>query len=297
MGTAKITFVIVAALAAPSSALADPCTGVTGAGGRFATCFDLGNRASVTAGTDGIGGSILVRHVIEFDDEPDLVWKLEHTMLEATHGFEDRFSGLLYRGRFLRHARDGHILLPGLGQPKKIFLPFDIGALAEVGNLSWRTPTEARLGVVKTALLVDLSRTRGFRRRFAFGPVGRWDIDLDREPVAIANHAVAPFSTMLANVHLESSSGLNAFDVRVEAGTVWHTEGGWKPEATAEASFERIMIAVNDHPIALVFSAKHETATNDTTAGVSARVVLFDRRDPRVRLDPLGKPAEQAAIR
>lgn len=287
MGTAKIALVTLALAA--GSARADPCTGVTGSGGRFATCFDLGNRASLTAGTDGIGGSIAVRHVIEFDDEPDLVWKLEHVVAEATHGFGDRFAGTLYRGRYLRHARDGHILLPGLGAPKKVFLPFDVGALVEVGNLSWRTPTNAQLQVVKTAALIDLARTRGFRRRFAIGPVARWDIDLDREPVVIADHAVAPFSMLLANLHLESSNGLTVGDLRVEAGTVWHTSRGWRPEATAEATLERIMLAVNDHPIALVFGVKHETATDDTTAGVSARVVLFDRRDPRVRLDPLGK--------
>jgi len=276
-----------AAVAAPPVARAD-CTGITGAGGRFATCFDPGNRASITAGSDGFGGAIALRHVIHFDDEPDLEWKLEHVIGEATHaGWADRFSGVVYRGRYLRHSRDGHIVLP-LGTPKKIFLPFDIGALAEVGAIRWRAPDAASIGVVKTAALIDLARSRNFRRRLAIGPVARWELEALRHPVAIARHVVAPFSSGIANLHLESSTGRLVGDLRVEAGTAWTSDAGWRPEAVAEATVERIVLAVNDRPIALVLGARYETATDEAIARVGARVVLFHRRDPRVSLDPPG---------
>jgi hypothetical protein len=159
-----------AAAAVPLPARAE-CTGITRSGGRFATCFDPGNRASITAGSDGFGGAVALRHVVHFDDEPDLVWKLEHVLAEATHaGWEDRFSGVVYRGRYLRHSRDGHLVLP-LGTPKKIFLPFDIGALVEVGAIRWpAADAAASIGVVKTAALFDLARSRNFRRRIAIGP-------------------------------------------------------------------------------------------------------------------------------
>lgn len=291
MGTAEAALVAaaLAAAMAPHAARAE-CTGITRAGGRFALCFDPGNRASITAGSDGFGGAIGVRHVIHFDDEPDLVWKMEHVIGEATHaGWEDRFAGALYRGRYLRHARDGHIVLP-LGTPKKVFLPFDIGALAEVGAIRWRAADDtASIGVVKTAALIDLSRSRTFRRRLAIGPVARWAIDLERRPTAVARHVVAPFSSGLANLHLESRNGRLVGDLRIEAGTAWTSDAGWRPEAIAEATVERIMLAVNDRPIALVLGARYESATDEATARVGARIVLLHRRDPRVSLDPPGR--------
>src|SRR6185503_11676894 len=164
-----------------ATAHAENCTGVATAG-RFALCFDPGNRISVTAGSDGFGTSVAMRHIIHFDDEPDLVWKLEHTMLDVTHaGFADRFNGAIYRGWFMRHARDGHLVIP-LGTPKKVFLPFDVGGFAEAGTVVWRDEPTTRIGVVKMAGLIDFSRTRTFRRRIAFGPSARWDVDVMQNP-------------------------------------------------------------------------------------------------------------------
>lgn len=303
MGTAAATLVVpalaaalVAALTAAPRAARAECTGITRAGGRFATCFDPGNRASITAGSDGFGGALALRHVVRFDDEPDLVWKMEHVIGEATHaGWEDRFSGALYRGRYLRHARDGHIVIP-LGTPKKVFLPFDIGALAEVGVVRWRAQdATASIGVVRTGALIDLSRSRTFRRRFAIGPVARWDVELPRDRLAVARHAVAPFSCGIAMLHLESQNGRTVGDLRVEAGTAWTSDAGWRSEVSAEASVERVVLAVNDRPIALVLGARYESATDEAIARIGARIVLFHRRDPRVSLDPPGARAPPRA--
>ena len=288
MGPAKTAIVIVALAATPGHA--DPCTGVAPRG-RFATCFDLGNRLSVTAGSNGFGLAVALRHDITFDDDRDVVWKMEHVALDGTHaGFENRFAGTLYRGRFIRHARDGHIVLP-LGTPKKIFVPFDIGTLVEVGAIDWR-PGEpvATVGVIKTAPLIDFARSRDARALFAIGPVARWDIELDRPMAAIAGHVVAPFTEGLANVHLESATGLYAAEFRVEAGTAWHSSLGWKPEARAEATLERIVLAINDRPIAVFVGAHYDSARDEAVARIGARFVLFDRAEPRGSLDPLGGP-------
>lgn len=291
MGTASRALVaaavaVAATVAAPLAARAE-CTGITRSGGRFATCFDPGTRISLTAGSDGFGGAAGLRHVVHFADEPDLVWKLEHLAGDATYSaWDDRLSGILYRGRYLRHARDGHIVLP-LGRPRKVFLPFDVGALAEVGSLHWRAgDTTATLGVVKTAALIDLARSRNFRRRFAIGPVARWDIQLAREPLAVAEHIVAPFTTGLANIHLESATGRTLADLRLEAGTSWHGPSGWRTSASAEASLEHTLLAINDRPIALLLGARYETATDEATARIGARIILAQRRDPRVSLSP-----------
>ncbi|MDQ3334127.1 MAG: hypothetical protein M4D80_03120 [Myxococcota bacterium] len=301
MGTAKAALVAAALLVA-ADAHADTCTGTTASGGRFAKCFDLGNRLSVTAGSDGFGASVKLRHLIRFDDEPDLVWKLEHTMAETTYGtWRDQLDASLYRGRFLRHARDGHIVLP-LGIPKKVFLPFDIGAEVQVGSLRYR-PLEMRddklqVGVVKIAALVDFARTRGQKRRFAIGPVVRWDIDVDRSMGRIgrvSEHAVSPFSVGMMNLKAETQDGIWVGELRAEAGTVWHTQGGWKAQAEAEATLERIMIAINDRPIALTAGVSYATANDEAIARVGARVVLMHRNDKRVNLKPLKEKTKPVA--
>lgn len=272
-------------LAATASASADPCTGVTASGGKFATCFDPGNRLSITAGSDGFGGSLALRHIIHFDDEPDLVWKLEHVLFDTTHAaLTDEFTGTLYRGRFIRHARDGHIVIP-VGVPKKVFLPFDIGAYTEVGRVRWRDAMPARVELLEVAGLVDFARSRGFNR-IAFGPVARWDVDVTPQGWDLGEHIVAPFSMGMANLHFESSTGRFVGDLRIEAGTAWRSLSGWQPEARAEATLERVMLAINDRPITLVLGARYETETGEAIARIGARIVLVDRRDPRVsRLD------------
>lgn len=295
MGTAQAALVAVALLAA-GDARAESCTGITASGGRFAKCFDLGNRFSVTAGSDGFGGSVKLRHLIRFDDEPDLVWKLEHNLTEVTWGaWQQQLDARLYRGRFLRHARDGHIVLP-FGIPKKIFLPFDIGAEASVGQLRYRPyamrEDQLQVGVVEIAALVDFARTRGNGRRFTLGPVVRWDIDVDRTMGRIgkvSEHEVAPFTVGMANLHFETVDGLWAGDLRAEAGTVWHTNGGWKPQAEAEATLERIMIAINDRPIAVTAGVAYMTEHDEAIARVGLRAVLVHRNDKRVNLRPLSE--------
>ncbi|MEO8701741.1 MAG: hypothetical protein ABI867_16970 [Kofleriaceae bacterium] len=286
--------VLVLVLLAARDARAESCTGLTPSGGRFATCFDNGNRLSLTAGTDGLGGSVALRHIVHFDDEPDLVWKLEHVMLEATHAtFDDRFSGVIYQGRYLRHARDGHIVIP-LGTPKKIFLPFDVGGLAEVGRIRWEPDSSiARVGVVKVAALFDFARTRSFRQRLAIGPVARWDVDIDRDNRELAEHIVSPFTAAVLELKSETLDGRTTATLSLESGTVWRNKVGWDKQLRVEATLERIVLAINDRPIAIVMGARYDSTTDEAVAHIGARVVLVQRRDSRVSLDPPSKHAQR----
>src|SRR5262249_49197730 len=152
----------------------------------------------------------------------------------------------------------------------------------EVGAIRWRAADTASVGVVKTAALIDLARSRDFRRRLAIGPVARWELEVERRSLTIARHIVAPFSSGIADLHLESHTGSLDRDLRIEAGTAWTSDGGWRPDAIAEASIERVVLAVNDRPIALVLGARYESATDEASAYIGARVVLVQRRDPRV---------------
>ena len=65
---------------------------------------------------------------------------------------------------------------------------------------------------------------------------------------------------------------------------MWSNLHGWQPNARAEALVERIMLAINDRPISLVLGARYESETGEAIARVGARIVLFDRHDPRVSL-------------
>lgn len=281
------------AIAAPARADSS-CTGTTGSGGRFATCFDLGNRLRLSAGSGGYGGAIQLRHVIRFEDEPDLVWKLEHRFASAEIDWRaDHLEGVLYAGRYLRHSRDGHVVLPGT-IPRKIFLPFDVGAEVEVGGIHGDPGADSlEIGMVRAAALIDLARSPSFRRRLALGAVARWDVDLDRHPLGLSRHRVTPFSSAVLDAHIESDTGLTAADLAIEGGAAWSSDRGWGPALEARAGVERVLIAVNDRPVSAFFEASYrdlDPGWGDLRAQVGLRFALFQRLDPRVNLRGLKSP-------
>jgi hypothetical protein len=299
VGTASGQIVIVAALVvvgtAAGTARADECTGTSRRGDRFATCFDVGNRLAVDAGTDGLGVGIALRHRITFDDDPDLEWKMEHALVDMNYSvLETRFTGTFYSGRYLRHARDGHILIPTGGTPTKIFLPFDIGAIFEIGHLDWKQaePTFT-IGVLRVAPLVELLRSKDYKRVLAVGPAMHWDMDVDRQFQMTTLHTIAPFSEGLASLRLESNDGLWVTEARFEAGSAWRSDRGWHREARASATLEKIVVSVNDRPIAITAGVEYDSARNETLAKIGARVAVLERMDPRVSIRPL-QPREVA---
>jgi len=278
MGPAALALVVaVGALVAPARAAADGCTKLDGHERRYPICFDPGNRLSITGGSDGFGGSLAVRHIVHFEDDPDLSWKNEHVIADVRGGGPSGVEAVLYRGRFIRHTRDGHIVLP-TSPPKKVFLPFDIGAYVEAGNVRISdTSSDVTIGAVKMAALVDIWRSRDFRRRLAIGPMARWDVDVHRDVLmdpAIARQRVAPFSTGMLNLHVESANGLTVGDLVVEAGTAWTSDAGWTRELRADLTFERTLLAINDRPINVMFGARYDTAT-EASARVGARIAIF----------------------
>lgn len=289
MGAAKVSAALVVAALA-TNAYADECTGISARGERFAQCFDVGDRLSVTASTEGLGIAVGVRHEITFDDDPDLEWKMQHTLVDASHSaFDGAFEGAFYRGRYLRHSRDGHLVIPfGGGTPKKIFLPFDIGAIFEAGRVAWKPmDPEFTVGVVRVAPLVDFARARDYHRILALGPSMHWDMNVDRSFQAVTTQTIAPFSELLANAHFESDDGLWVSDLRAEAGTAWRSDRGWSAEARASATVERIVIAVRDRPVALTAGIQYDSVRAETVARIGVRFVVLDRTHPRVALHPL----------
>ncbi len=264
------------------------CTGATDDGARFPTCFDRGNRLYLIASTDGYGGGIALRHVVRFEDAPDLIWKLEHHFLDARGS---RYAGTvraeLYSGRFLRHSRDGHVVLP-FSVGRKIFLPFDIGADASVARVIARLGAPRfRLSLFEGTALIDVSRSADFRRRLCVGALLSWEVEVARDPLAMAEHEIAPFTAGVVDAHAESGSGLTAADLRLKAGRVWSNEHGWRTLLSAKVSLERVLVAINDRPLSVVLGASYRGLEDELRGQIGLEWALFQRTDSRVVLDPL----------
>lgn len=240
------------------------CRPLDAHGRPFVACFDPGNRVLLDVSTDGLGGALLLRHEIE-TDEADATWRLEHEILSArTDG--NRVRGALYTGRYLRHARDGRIVLPPWPQ-RKLFVPFDLGAEAELGRIDVGVADGLdeviEIGALRAALLVELTRSPHVRRRLAIGAVADWDVAVLRPERRVIEHRVAPLSRGLIDGYLESRDGLTQVGARIEAGTTWSNVAGWSPDVSAEARIERIVLALNDQPLSVYAHGRYRGQSGD----------------------------------
>jgi hypothetical protein len=263
--------VAVAALVAAAPARAAPCVGGV-APREFPICFDPGNRLVLEAGWGGVGGALRLRHRVRTSD-PGVSWRLEHTVLEARWD-GTTLRGVVYQGRYLRHSRDGHIMLP-TSPPKKLWLPFDIGAEADAGALRL-VPGDPHVdvGVVRAAVVLEPLRSGSFRARLTVGPLVRWDVLADLDSKTADEHRVVPFTEGAAALHLESRDGLSVLDVRAEGGASWSSTTGWGRAASTELGVERVLVAVNDVPIAAFAQAGWSGGVGGRGAWIAAGVRL-----------------------
>lgn len=262
--------------APPATPAPEPCQQRLGDGPPSATCFDPGHRLYLSGGTDGLGWGIQLRNLGR-TDEPDTTWRSEHGLLRgSTTG--SRYRGALYEGRFMRHSRQGYLLLPG-SPPRRLSVPFDVGletAVARVSGLN-HDPL-ARVNVVRGALLADFSRSDSFRYRAAIGPVARWDIVADRTKKAATEQAIAPFTVGYASFYLESKNGLTLASLSGEAGYATIAASRlWRRQLAAEISFERVLVALNDRPLSLYALGRYEQPGDGLRAEVGVRLALFTR--------------------
>jgi hypothetical protein len=289
--TARGLAVAAVLLALCRPAAADECW-VSHRRGPYPVCFDPGNRLRLDAaigavagdsagGQDGVldrgelGGAIQLRHVVAADD-PDVTWLLEHQIAAVRIG-GDAVRASAYSGRFVRHASDGRLVLP-FGRPRNLFLPFDIGAEAEVGSLRGSiSGGPLHLGAVRTAAVFDLSRTGDFRRRFALGAAARWDIEVDAGSRSARAHTVAPFSVAAFDLRAESRDGLTAAGLRGEAGAAWSTAVGWRRWVGGEAELERVFLSVQDRPLSVFVSGALEPADESVSGVVGLRIAPLVR--------------------
>ncbi len=261
---------LLAATALPAVAAADERCWVEHRNGPYPVCFDPGNRLRLDVTTAGLGGAIQLRHVVPGDD-PDVTWRLEHDLLDV-RATRDLVRATAYAGRYVRHSSDGHVVLP-FGRPRKLFLPFDLGAEAQVGSLVGTASGDTlHIGAVRTAALIELSRADHFRHRIAIGPAARWDVVLDRESRSPREHMVAPFTLAALDLRFESKNGLTLAGLRAEAGGEWSTESGWRRRLGAEAEIERVVLAVQDRPLSIFLSGDYEPSDESFSGLVGLRL-------------------------
>jgi hypothetical protein len=69
---------------------------------------------------------------------------------------------------------------------------------------------------------------------------------------------VAPFTAVSVRWRLQDDDGLTRFDLRGDLTPHWASAGGWQLGAEAAARFERVLLAFNDEPVAVVLEAGYE---------------------------------------
>lgn len=257
-----------AALLALAAALGaqDPCLARDDRGRTFLVCFDPGNRLDLSVGAVSgdaeplAGGASDVRVAYRWRKDlhgrsGNLEWLRDMAFLEARGVFtngdtEPRAArALLWRGVFVRHRASPFLLVPG-PRPMRFPFPFDVGLLVEVAGAEWdgARPGEALLQPVRSALLLDLGG-HGALRRLAFGPEVAWTVRVSDEADTV--HGIVPFTAGVLDARAESRDGLSALGLTVRGGSALSVPGGSAAFVEARLGVERVVVAVNDRPVAL----------------------------------------------
>jgi hypothetical protein len=274
-----------AAVAAPAQV--DECAGVDEAGRRFPTCFDPGNALLLGTGLrmrDGraeptLQAGILLR-TERTSRSKGLLWFNTHRILvtEATPSTARRgITATLYEGTFRRHLEEGFILIP-TGKPLRIPFPFDITLAARAGHLErrvWEGPG-LTLETGRAALLLDPIRSVTGRVWLGLGPVASHS--LRRMPDGELEQELSPFTSALLDTGYETESGWWTVRGSALAGWITSFEGERRFRVRADASLERLMIALNDQPLWIqlygTYTYKDAGLARQTEWTVGARLLL-----------------------
>lgn len=251
---------------AVSLAPPDPCLATDARNRSFRVCFDPGSGLDLSTGAAVgedeplRGGASDVRVALRWRKDlrsrsGDLEWLRDMAFVEARGLFTNgdgeprAASALLWRGVFVRHRASPFLLIPG-PRPLRFPFPFDVGLLVEVGGAAWdgARPGEARLAPIRSALLLDLGG-HGVLRRLAFGPEVAWSVSVSDEADTV--HGIVPFTAGVLDARAESRDGLAAAALAVRGGSSLAVPGGAEGFLEARLSLERVVIAVNDRPVAL----------------------------------------------
>jgi hypothetical protein len=274
----------------------DPCVGADELGRPLRICFAPGQGLELSAGGavgDGqaAGAGLAAGFALRWRGDTFATsgrreWLRDMALLESRvrlHGSlaDARTAELtLWSGLFLRRLAEPFLLVPA-PKPIRLPFPFDVGMAIDAGSARWGSGlgggTEALdVEPVRAALLLDVGRHfGGWMRRAAFGPEASWGVRFEEgvKPV----QSIVPFSGGRVELRAESADGLTSATFSGRAG--WRLqfpgEGGLFHDARLGA--ERILVAVNDVPLALYAegSARGGAMEEELSASVGVRVGWF----------------------
>jgi hypothetical protein len=239
---------------------------------RFGVVSGVSNESQAWSGLAEFELGVGYRSVLEFvENKEKILWQLDHrTMwgrIQPWHRATSNVPAMdlvLYSGTYLRHSAAPYMVIPTT-PPKRMFFPFDIGVLCTSGRISVLHRTDKvslmRLGVVQASVLLDPWRSGRRGNSLEFGLGVRYSLDLVGaetfdNPLVI--HRVAPFTDTSVRFRFQDRPGLTVLDIQAHAVPHWATSGGWSMAAYTSARIERVLFAVNDEPVALVFEAKYD---------------------------------------
>ena len=169
-------------------------------GGGYSPSSDLSDEPVIDTGYLEVG--VAYRHAIDFE-QGLIVWKLYHQALlgrvELGHEGGPQLRATAYRGRLVRWAEDGRLVLPS-NPPRSIPFPLNVGVETTVGQVDYRelpAGFAAELGALRSEVLFDLWRQRRLRSYAQLGVGPRYDLWLFDGPPTEGlevQHWVAPFT-------------------------------------------------------------------------------------------------------
>jgi len=185
-----------------------------------------------------------------------------------------------YAGTWLRHAEASYLMLP-TDPPRNLYFPLDIGVDMEFGRVrvapaAVGDPSEPqilRIGAARAAVLFDPLRSSRTGNSLEFGLGSRYDIDFAGSPGldnALVVHRVSPFTATSLRWRWQDRKGLTTADVSGTWHPHWASDGRWVTRAAeGKGRLQRVLVAVNDHPVAVVLDASY--AAHPPIRGVEVR--------------------------
>jgi hypothetical protein len=261
-------------------------------GRRFRIRFDpasqisLGLHTAFTGGPEDLGHSwelglgYSLRSVLEFVQDDDRIrWQLDHRVLGsrigmAASGDLPELDLTAYAGSYLRHTDFPYLTLP-TDPPRRFYFPFDIGMQVEAGRLELSSLNDTdqllRLGVVRAAVLLDPWRSGRDGNSLEFGLGVRYHLDILGDPGLEDGrtiHRVAPFTDLSVRFRYQDADGLTVLDLQARLFPHWASSSGWTMATEGIARMERVLVAVNDQPVALVLSATFRDMGNELASEI-----------------------------
>ncbi len=257
----------------------------------FGDALGLGGaRDGAASQAPEVTGGIAYRQIAaRGEGREKIVWQIDHRFVSGwIHPFRRAsqplraFDAAVYTVTALRHDELPSIVLPS-SPPVSLAFPFDVGFEAQLGQASVpeRLPVASasgarvpvvRVGVMHAAMILDPWRSGVVGRSFEIGVGARYDIDMYGAPSLQAPkvlHRVAPMTAASLRLRTQSGDGLWLGDCRGEVVPHWTSEGIWRVAGSAAARVERIVLALNDAPIAAVLEGGYRLSPRTRDVGLT----------------------------